>query len=97
MKRKSQKWVKTWASPQSPFSKLIFCNSGQKLRKKRYQTFLVKFSNWSYSLQNILYLIVDRQVGSFYVHTKIQKIVAATPMQKDMVTKTAQKGCKDLP
>ena len=41
MKRKSQNWVETQASAQSDLQNLIFGNSDLKLRKGRYQSFLV--------------------------------------------------------
>ena len=37
---KSQIWVETLPSAQSPFQKLNFGNSSQKTRKSRYQIFL---------------------------------------------------------
>ena len=43
-KNKSQNWAETQASAQSSLQKLIFNNSGEILRKSRYQSFL-DFSN----------------------------------------------------
>lgn len=43
IKRKSQNWVETKASIQPPFKILLFGNSGQNLRKNRYQSSLVLF------------------------------------------------------
>ena len=59
-KRKSQYGVKIRASVQFPLRNLLFGNSGQTLRKSRYQTFRVShgFTCFSYFWQNILSLIV---------------------------------------
>ena len=60
MKRKCQSWVETLGSAQSLLQNLIFGNSGETLRKSRYQRFLVvaKSPLFSYFLQGILSLIV---------------------------------------
>ena len=58
--RKSQLWVETWPSAQSPFQELNFGISSQKTRKSRYQTFLVltSFIGFLYFVPNILSEIV---------------------------------------
>ena len=58
--RKSQIWVETQLSAQSPFQKLNFGNSSQKTHKSRYQTFLVlsSFIGLLYFVPNILSRIV---------------------------------------
>ena len=57
---KSQIWVETQPSTQSPFQKLNFASSSQKTRKSRYQTFLVlsNFTEFLYLVSNILPRIV---------------------------------------
>ena len=44
MKRKSQNWMETQASVQSPLEKIILGNSGQNLHKSRYQSFLALYA-----------------------------------------------------
>ena len=58
---KSQIWVETQPSTQSPFQKLNFGSSSQKTRKSRYQTFLVlsSFTGFLYFVPNILARIVN--------------------------------------
>ena len=58
--RKSQIWVQTQPSAQSPFQKLNFGNSSPKTRKSRYQTFLVlsSFTGFLCFVPNILSEIV---------------------------------------
>ena len=53
---KSQIWVETLPSAQSPFQKLNFGNSSQKTRKSRYQIFfaLSSFTGFLYFVPNIL-------------------------------------------
>ena len=53
---KSQIWVKTQPSAQSPFQKLNFGNSSQKCRKNRYQAvlFLSSFTGSLYPVPNTL-------------------------------------------
>ena len=54
---------------QSPLQKLIFGNSGQKLRKSIYQSFLFlsNFVWFSYFLPNILSLIVVYQQSAYFL------------------------------
>ena len=54
---KSQIWVGTQPSAQSPFKNLDFANTSQKTRKNRYQTFhfLHSFSGLLYFVPNILF------------------------------------------
>ena len=58
---KSQIWVETEPSAQSPFQKLNLGSSSQKTRKGRYQTFLVlsSFTGFLYLVPNILPWIID--------------------------------------
>ena len=62
---KSQIWIQTQLSDQSPFQKLNFGNSSQKTRKSRYQIFLVlsSFTEFFYFVTNILSRIVDILLG----------------------------------
>ena len=57
---KSQVWVETYSSTQSPFQKLNLGNSSRKTRKSRYQTFLdlSSFTGFLYFVPNILSRIV---------------------------------------
>ena len=58
--RKSQVWVETYPSAQSPFKKLDFGNSSQNPCKRRYQIFLVlsNFTGFFYFVPNVLSRIV---------------------------------------
>ena len=57
---KSQIWVETYPSAQSPFQKLNFGNSSHKTHKRRCQTFLVmsSFTGFPHFVPNILSGIV---------------------------------------
>ena len=57
---KSQIWVETQPSAQSPFQKLNFGSNSQKTRKSGYRTFLVlsSFTEFLYFVSNILPRIV---------------------------------------
>ena len=57
---KSQVWVETFPSAQSPFQKLNFGTTPKSIRKSRYQTFLAKssFTGFLYFVPNILPMIV---------------------------------------
>ena len=59
MKGKSQNWVETQSSVQSPLQKFICGNNGQNLSKSRYQSFVVlcNFTGFAYFWQSILSLI----------------------------------------
>ena len=59
---KSQTWMETQPSAQSPFQKLNFGSSSQKTPKSRYQTFLVlsSFTGFLYFVPNILPKIVEK-------------------------------------
>ena len=61
---KSQIWVETQHSAQTPFQKLNSVNSSQKRRKSRYQTFLVlsRFTGFLHFARNILSMIVGRKM-----------------------------------
>ena len=58
---KSQIWVETQPSAQSPFKKLNFTNSSPKSRKNGYQTFLdlSSFTGFLYLVPNFLSRILD--------------------------------------
>ena len=58
--RKSQIWVETYSSTQSPFHKINFGNSSAKRRKSRYQNFLdlSSFTGFLYFVPHILSRIV---------------------------------------
>ena len=57
---KYQIWVEALRSPQSPLQKFNFCNSSQRTRKSRYQSFLYlpRFTRYLYFVPNILPKIV---------------------------------------
>ena len=57
---KYQIWVEALRSPQSPLQKFNFCNSSQRTRKSRYQSFLYlpRFTRYLYLVPNILPKIV---------------------------------------
>ena len=56
--------MKPWAGAQSPQQKLIFVDSGQNLRKSRYQSFLVLFRLicFYYFWKGIFWLIANLQL-----------------------------------
>ena len=81
---KSQIWVETEPSAQSPFQKLNLGSSSQKTRKGRYQTFLVlsSFTGFLYFVPNILPRIVGLAIKRSLSNTgrmkKIQNLLATS-------------------